>query len=55
MYEFVLKLSKLPSQDKIKAAKQLDQEFMDPEKLEIFTEAEATYNAMLLKKRDQHK
>ena len=54
IYKLVYDLMNLAPQGKLAAAKLLEKEFMDPVELDIFTEEEASYNAMLLRKKDEH-
>lgn len=42
----------MPPEGKRERMKELEKEFLDPEVIDIFSENEASYNAMLLKKQD---
>lgn len=55
VFQLVHNLMNLPAQGRIQKAKELDKQFLDVDNEDIFTENEANYNAMLLKKRDEHK
>lgn len=55
VYTLVYDLMNLPAANRVQRAKDIDKQFLDPEALDIFTENEASYNAMLLRKRDEHK
>lgn len=54
VYKHVKELMNLPNVGKRQAVIELEKRFLDPEMIDIFSENEASYNAMLLRKRDQH-
>ena len=51
LFGLVEKLVNLPPEDRVEAAQNLETHFCDAGNLDIFTEAEANYNASLLRKR----
>ena len=54
LYQLVKHISSLPDeQNKQQLTKQIEYEFLNPEKLDIYTEDEAKYQSSLLKKRNQ--
>ena len=50
IYKLVKKIIELPAENKLSAAKVLEQEFLDHKALGIFTEEEASYNSSLLRR-----
>jgi hypothetical protein len=52
VYKHVKELMNLPNVGKRQAVVDLEKRFLDPELIDIFSENEASYNAMLLRKRD---
>ena len=52
VWNLVNDIMKLPLKEKYEATKELEKKFMDQEELDIFSEQEASYNAMLLRKKE---
>lgn len=49
--KLVMELRALPRQDRVPRARLLEQIYLNPREIDIFTEEEATYNAHILKQR----
>ena len=50
MYQLVKELLNLPPANRNHYAKKIQEKFFNPDKIDVFTEQEAVYNATLLRK-----